>query len=269
MLVSSLVLAAAALSPFHDCVVTSEGAMGVHVDCHRAVLQVTDSDQTLGDPSARLDSLVASIRAGGKTIINEAPAKVNAPGKIEARTVTAEGGEYWLLAAAVRTEGNRSLVCHETAGEDQRCSALLAAAAGWKWHGGPDSEVPRKSLERTLAGRKYMPPATCAVSPGRGGAAVTCADGSSFAWFELPPDANWDTQNVLAHFARFERAREGEISCDVEGVASHCREAWDKDGSVRLMVSDPVSVRGSRVAVMCFQQGRELAEACRSSLSLH
>jgi hypothetical protein len=267
MLVSSILLAAAAAAPFHDCIVSNEGVTGVHVDCRRAWLQVADSASAVADLDAVLEGYVTTIRAGGKHIM-EKPAKVKAGGKIRARSVAVEGGEHWLLAAAARPEGMRLLACHETEGEEElRCDELVAGAAQWKWHEGPGAEVPRSTYEPTLAGRKYEPPNSCAVTAARGGASVACPDGSSFGWFELDPDSEWDAAKRVAFFPQLQ-LREGEVACDVEGVASHCRQAWDKDGSGRLLVSDAVNVRGARVAVLCYQRGRELAEACRSSLTL-
>jgi hypothetical protein len=266
MLVSSILLAAAAAAPFHDCIVSNEGVTGVHIDCHRAWLQVADSASAVADLDAVVENYVSTIRAGGKRI-TEKPAKVKGPGTIRARSVTVEGGEHWLLAAAARPEGTRLLACHETEGEALRCDELVAGAVGWKWHEGPGAEVPRSTYEPTLAGRKYEPPASCAVTAGRGGASVACPDGSSFGWFELDPDSEWDAAKRVTLFPQLQ-PREGQVACEVEGVASHCRQAWDKDGSGRLLVSDAVSVRGARVAVLCYQRGRDLAEACRSSLSL-
>ena len=263
-MLAGLVLLAAA-SPLHGCAVTTQGATVVHLVCRDATLEVTDSAE-VADHAAFLRNVTAGLKASGAEVTDE-PATVRMHGQdVAARRITVTEGERWLVAAVTKPEGTRLMTCHEKPLDDQ-CPSVMAAAWGWKWRAGPGADVPRYLFEPTLAGRKYQAPKECDVSPARGGGSVTCADGSTFGWFDLREDAEWDLGKRLTMFAPLQ-PREGDFACVVEGVAARCRQAWDPNGGARVIVSEAVEVRGKRLAVLCYQRGRDIPPACASSLSL-
>src|SRR3954466_10490869 len=93
-----------AASPLGGCAVTTEGATVVHLVCREATLEVTDSGE-VADGAALLRNVAAGLKASGSAI-SEAPATLQVGGhSLEARRISVEGGERWLVAAVARPQG--------------------------------------------------------------------------------------------------------------------------------------------------------------------
>lgn len=145
---------------------------------------------------------------------------------------------------------------------------VLAAMLGGPASSVAEDGVPRESPAPEIAGKRYLVPPSCDVIPAGEGTLVNCSDGGMLLWEEIAPGATWDAEKAIRFAGPFTEARP-DRACWVDGAPTRCQTRATADGSVELHVAGVVTLRGKRIALLCWDvaRGAPLPPVCASVLS--